>query len=75
MTTISIEEAQANLLNLISDMAPGDELVITQNTRPIAKLISTLPENPQPIFGRGKGKITIVAEDDVHLEAFKEFMP
>jgi hypothetical protein len=30
---------------------------------------------PQPIFGRGKGKVTVVAEDEQHLEHFEDSMP
>ena len=32
-------------------------------------------EKPRPVPGRCKGMLTIVAEDDEHLEDFKEYMP
>jgi len=41
--TISIEEAQAHLAELIARLVPGEELVITQGDRPVAKLIGQLP--------------------------------
>ena len=37
--TISIEEAQATLSKLIATLSPGEEVVITQNDQPVAKLV------------------------------------
>ena len=45
MTTVSVQEAQAKLSELIRKLKPGDELVITENNQPVAKLV---PETPQP---------------------------
>ena len=76
MQLVTIQEAQANLLDLIHKLVPGDEVVITENNQPVAKLVSELPaEKPYPMLGRCKGMLTIVAEDDEHLEEFKEYMP
>jgi antitoxin (DNA-binding transcriptional repressor) of toxin-antitoxin stability system len=36
MTRITIEEAQAKLPKLIDQLAPGEGLVITRDSRPIA---------------------------------------
>lgn len=38
MATISIEEARAKLGELIHGLAPGEEVVITENDRPVATL-------------------------------------
>ena len=38
MATISIHEAQSNLSELIHRLAPGDEIVITEDDRPVARL-------------------------------------
>ena len=75
MSTVTIEEAQAKLPELIEHLAADEELVITRNARPVAKLVGPSSEKPQPLFGRGRGKVVIVAEDDEHLEAFKDYMP
>lgn len=75
ITTISVEEAQAKLKELIHKLAPGDELVLTENEQPFAKLIALPADQPRPIPGRGIGTIIIHAEDDEHLEDFKEYMP
>jgi prevent-host-death family protein len=43
MTTVTIEEAQAKLSELIERLAIGEELVITRNRQPIARLIAEEP--------------------------------
>ena len=75
MSNVTIEEAQAKLPELIDHLSPGEEVVITRNSQPVAKLVSQPAQPPQPIFGRGKGKVLIVAEDDEHLKDFEEYMP
>lgn len=75
MATITIQEAQAKLPDLIHDLQPGDELVITENDEPIAVLVASSQAQSRPLPGRGKGMLTIVAEDDEHLEDFREYMP
>ncbi|HXT58385.1 MAG TPA: type II toxin-antitoxin system prevent-host-death family antitoxin [Pirellulales bacterium] len=74
--TITIQEAQARLADLIHQLAPGDEVVITENSQPVAKLVAQAPPpcNPRQ-RGSAKGKLMIHAEDDEHLEDFKEYMP
>ena len=45
-TTITMEEAQAKLKELIHQLAPGDEIVITENQQPVAKLVGEQPQKP-----------------------------
>ncbi len=76
MNTITLEQAQAQLPDLVHKLTPGEEIVITENDQPVAKLVSEKPavrQRPQP--GLGKGMITIVADDDEHLKDFAEYMP
>ncbi len=74
MTTITVEEAQAKLSQLIDGLAPGEGLVITRNARPIAQLVGLSSLKPQPVPGRGRGKLVIVSEDDEHLKDFEDYM-
>jgi prevent-host-death family protein len=67
--TITVEEAQAKLKELIHQLAPGEEVVITENQQPVAKLVS---EQPKVIPGLGKGFITILSDDDEHLKDFNQ---
>ena len=76
MSSVTIEEAQAKLSDLIHKLGPGEEVLITEDNRPVAKLISertAVRQRPQP--GLCKGMITIVADDNEHLKDFEEYMP
>ncbi|OWK36753.1 type II toxin-antitoxin system Phd/YefM family antitoxin [Fimbriiglobus ruber] len=78
MATVTIEEAQANLPEIIRRMIPGEELVITENQQPVAKLVRVQPttsKSPRPGPGVCKGMITYMAPDfDAPLEDMKEYM-
>lgn len=78
MTSVTIQEAQAKLPDLIHGLMPGNEVLITENNQPVAKLVSELPNAKpglRPPPGLGKGYITIVADDEEHLKDFAEYMP
>ena len=45
--SITIDEAQAKLRELIHQLAPGEEVIITENQEPVAKLVSQSPK-PRP---------------------------
>lgn len=67
MLTLTIEEVQARLPELIHNLSLGDEVVIIENNQPVAKLVSASPQpraGLRPPPGLGKGFIT---------SAFKEF--
>jgi antitoxin (DNA-binding transcriptional repressor) of toxin-antitoxin stability system len=73
--TVPLEEAQTHLAELIAKLIPGEEIVITQDEQPIATLTGQQPAVRQPRKpGSAKGKLTILADDDEHLEDFKEYM-
>jgi prevent-host-death family protein len=74
--SITVQEAQAKLKDLIERLAPGEEVVITENQEPVAKLVgqrATRQTRPAP--GLGKGSILYMAPDfDEPLEEFREYM-
>ena len=75
MATITLEKAQARLPEVIENLAPGEELVITRNAHPVAQLIGLPAERPAPVPGRCRGMLTIVSEDDEHLKDWEEYLP
>ncbi|MDV3001133.1 MAG: hypothetical protein N5P05_002739 [Chroococcopsis gigantea SAG 12.99] len=76
MTTVTLEEAQAKLSELIHNLKTGEELWIMENDRPIAKIIGqTAVSSHRPGPGLCKGMITIVADDEEHLEHLAGYMP
>jgi prevent-host-death family protein len=75
MSTVSVQDAQSKLSELIHKMKPGDEVVITENNQPVARLIPVTPQ-PQRKLGTLKGTVTYMAADfDAPLDEFKEYMP
>ena len=74
LETISREEAQTNLPALIERLQPGTEIVIMRNHQPVAALHAPSGVLPQPRFGSGQGALTIVTEDDEHLQDFAEYL-
>lgn len=74
--TITLEEAQAKLGELIHRLAPGEELVITENNQPIAKLVGTQVTEPTRVrrLGTQRGSVLYMAPDfDAPLEDFQEY--
>ena len=45
--TITVEEAQAHLKELISKLAPGEEVVITEGQRVVAMIVGQGVRGPQ----------------------------
>jgi prevent-host-death family protein len=74
--TVTVQEAQAKLKELIDGLVPGEEVIITENQQPVAKLIGERPARPpRPAPGLGNGSILYMAPDfDEPLEEFKEYM-
>ena len=75
MHTVSIQEAQDKLTELIHRLDPGDEIVITENDEPVAKLARAEPSNQWPCkAGSTKDTIHWMAPDfDAPLEESKEY--
>lgn len=76
MTTLPIHEVATKFFELVHRLKPGDEVIITENDQPVAKLIGPATPAKQPRRrGSAKGKLVIHLEDEEHLEDFKEYMP
>lgn len=74
MQTIPLEQAEGHLASIIEKLSPGEEVVLTQNNQPVARLVSE-KKRSRPGPGLGKGMITVAADDDEHLKDFAEYMP
>ena len=72
--TIPIEVAGSQLGGLVRALGPHDEIILTENNKPVARIVPNLT-SPKRTAGSCQGLITIVQEDDQHLEEFKEYMP
>lgn len=75
MMTIPIEEASSRLGELVDRLAPGEEIELTQGADTVARLVKNGVRKQARQFGLGKGKLTIVADDDEHIEHFQDYVP
>ena len=77
MANVSIQEAQANLPDLIQGLTAGGEVVIVENDRPVARIIAVgeprqrAPRRPGTLRGTG---LYMAPDFDAPLEEFKEYM-
>jgi antitoxin (DNA-binding transcriptional repressor) of toxin-antitoxin stability system len=85
MSTVSLQEAQANLAEIVHHLAPGEGVTITEDGRPVARLIVpfVVPAHPPrprpPITGipkAGSYEGLFVVPDDFKepLEELREYM-
>jgi prevent-host-death family protein len=74
MSSVTLEEAQARLAQLLEQLQPGEEITITDHGRPLAQL-KKVEQNSWPCkAGSAKGKIRMAPDFDAPLEEFKEYM-
>lgn len=72
--TISLEQAQSHLGELIAKLRPGEEVAITRDDQVVAVLVSP-SKAEQAEFGCCKDMLVIQSDDDEHLQDFAEYMP
>ena len=75
MTKIPIGEASSRLSELIDQLQPGEEIELIRDSETIARLVKNSSRKKTRQFGLGKGKLTILADDDKHLEHFQDYLP
>ena len=74
MTLVAIEDASVRLSQLSSDAHEGEEIIITRDSTPIAKIISLEEAAPRRRPGTAKDIILYMADDfDAPLEDFKDY--
>jgi antitoxin (DNA-binding transcriptional repressor) of toxin-antitoxin stability system len=77
MSTVTLEEAQAGLADLIQQLHPGEEVLIMCGNQPVARLVGqTAPDRKRPRqLGTLQGTVAHIAPDfDAPLEDFREYM-
>lgn len=76
MSTVSIENAQARLPDLIGSLRPGEAVVITQHDKPVARLIAEKTPQAWPCKAGSyrKDGFWMAPDFDAPLEDFREYM-
>lgn len=74
MSTVTLEEAQAHLPELFEQLQPGQEILITDQGKPLAHVKKADRTSWPCKAGSARGKIHIAPEFDAPLVDFKEYM-
>jgi antitoxin (DNA-binding transcriptional repressor) of toxin-antitoxin stability system len=75
MTSVTIEEAQANLPEIVRQLQPGEEITITENEQPLAQVRKVQRTSWPCKAGSAKESILRIAPDfDAPLDDFREYM-
>lgn len=75
MTSVTLEEARSRLAELIEAAQSGEEVVISDADRPVAKLVPVAEQPHDRKAGSAKGKIVIADDFDEPLVDFNDYMP
>jgi antitoxin (DNA-binding transcriptional repressor) of toxin-antitoxin stability system len=76
MSTVTVEEAQAQLARLIENLQPGEVITITRDEKPLARLMGAevTPKAPRKL-GTLRGTVLSIAPDfDAPLDEFADYM-
>jgi prevent-host-death family protein len=74
MSTVSLEEAQARLPELLEQLQLGQEIIITDHGKPLAHLKKAERTSWPCKAGSARGKIHMAPDFDEPLEEIKEYM-
>jgi antitoxin (DNA-binding transcriptional repressor) of toxin-antitoxin stability system len=74
MCSVTLEEAQSRLPQLLGQLQPGEEIIITDQGRPLAQLKKAERTSWPCRAGSARGKIRLAPDFDAPLEEFKEYM-
>ncbi len=73
MTTITLEQAQAHLPEIIEQLAPGEEVVLTRGDKAVATLKVFAAPRRVPLLGTLRGTVLSMEHFDEPLEEVAEY--
>ena len=75
MLTLNLDDVQARLREIVAGLQPGEEVVLTDNGQPLAKLVKMKRTSWPCEPGSAKDTVHWMAPDfNAPLEEFKEYM-
>ncbi|MFN0053291.1 MAG: type II toxin-antitoxin system Phd/YefM family antitoxin [Planctomycetales bacterium] len=74
MPSVTVEEAQSQLSELLEKLGPGEEVTITDHGRPLAQMKKVQRTSWPCQAGSAKGKIRLAPDFDAPLDDFREYM-
>lgn len=75
MSSVTLEEAQAHLPQLIEQLQPGEEITLTDQGRPVAQMTKAVRTSwPCKVGSYRKAEFWMAADFDAPPADFKEYM-
>ncbi len=75
MTTVNLEHAQAHLREIVAGLQPGEEVVLTDNGQPLARLVRAERTSwPCKAGSYRKAEFWMAPDFNAPLDDFKEYM-
>lgn len=71
---IDLNHAQSRLPELVRQAARGEDVILTQDGEPVAKIIPITRAKGLREFGSARGLIHMADDFDAPLEEFEEYM-
>jgi len=72
--TMDLEQAQAELEALVNRAKLGEEIILTQEGEPVARIVSVASLKRSRTFGSARGKIVIHEDFDAPLDEMRDYM-
>ncbi len=74
MSQVTLEEASTRLPELVREAEAGQEVILTRDNHPVARLVATIASPPETRRGSMKGRLLYMAPDfDETPDDFKEY--
>ena len=74
--TVSIEEASAQLAELVRALEPGDQIVLTDGARRVGRIVPEPATHQRRQAGVCKGMLEIIDDgEEAILEHFRDYVP
>lgn len=72
--TIELSQIGAELAHLVREAGTGGEVLITEEGRPVARLVPVTRDCPDRQPGSARGLFTVPDDFDAPLEDFRDYM-
>jgi prevent-host-death family protein len=73
-TVVNMHEAKSSLSRLVKRAAAGEDILIANHGKPVARLTRVSEQRKKAPWGLYKGKIRMADDFDAALEEFKDYM-
>ena len=71
---VDLKQAQSHLEELVREAARGEEVILTREGQPVAKIIPVMQRIARRRFGSARGLIRMRSDFDEPLEDFRDYL-